>query len=166
LTYTSICKWYNYQRKVHSDTWIQISGENRHLNSLDVTRIMDRSQFYGRFCERKIIQRAKSNKPDGHLSEKNRLLNEMLCTSTSSVTQTYVCFPLLTTVQKFIFFAQMSIWFIRFRSLDYFSFAQRSICFFRFRSFGLFFFRSNVHFFSALSGCHFAQMSSASPQRM
>jgi hypothetical protein len=21
----SICKWYNYQRKVHSDTWIQIS---------------------------------------------------------------------------------------------------------------------------------------------
>jgi hypothetical protein len=45
----SICKWYNYQRKVHSDTWIQISGENRHLNSLDVTRIMDSSQFYGRF---------------------------------------------------------------------------------------------------------------------
>ena len=42
-------KWYNYQRKVHSDTWIQISGENRHVNSLDVTRIMDRSKFYGRF---------------------------------------------------------------------------------------------------------------------
>ena len=42
-------KWYNYQRKIQSDTWIQISGENRHLNSLDVTRIMDRSQFYGRF---------------------------------------------------------------------------------------------------------------------
>jgi hypothetical protein len=44
----SICKWYNYQRKVHSDTWIQIAGENRHLNSLDMTRIMDRSKLYER----------------------------------------------------------------------------------------------------------------------
>ena len=48
-----------------------------------------------------------------------------------------------------------------FALLDYFSFAQMSIWFFRFRSFGLFFFRSNVHFFFVLLGCHFAQMSSA-----
>ena len=34
-----------------------------------------------------------------------------------------------------------------FALLDYFSFAQMSIWFFRFRSFGLFFFCSNVHFF-------------------
>jgi hypothetical protein len=44
----SICKRYNYQRKVHSETWIQIAGENRHLNSLDMTRIMDRSKLYER----------------------------------------------------------------------------------------------------------------------
>ena len=67
------------------------------------------------WAKEKQPKRTKSKKLDGHLSErkiiqernlinqmdiwagKKRLLNEMLCTSTSSVSQIYVCCPLLTT---------------------------------------------------------------------